>query len=784
MSHTTPTNLPASNLAGSSGGIESTLQETRVFAPPTASSLGFPKWNVASMAEYKALHKKSIDDPTAFWSAEAANLAWFKPFDKVLDWQPPDAKWFVGGQLNACYNCVDRHVQSGHGEECAIVWEGEPLAPHTSHIAPGTKHSHQPEIRRITYRQLQVETSKLASVLLSLGVKRGDVVTIYMPMVPELAIAMLACARIGAAHSVIFGGFAPTAISERADDANSRVIITADGGFRRGEVVPLLKNVLDAVDHLANHGHIINHVLCLKRTAHDLPSHRFKTGSHHRVADEDEIAGKDSPTTLHWWHDLVPAASDAHPCANMDSEDMLFLLYTSGSTGKPKGIVHTTAGYLAFVQMTARLTFNLIPDSGQLFWCSADIGWITGHSYVLYAPLMNRIPTLMYEGAPNFPTLEGGAGDRFWDIIARHKVTHFYTAPTAIRTFMKWGNELLDKHDLSSLQLLGSVGEPINPEAWIWYHEVIGKKRCPIVDTYWQTETGGHVGTPLPGAIPTKPGSCTVPMLGIDAAVVNEQGQELPPNSGGLFVIRKPWPGMLRGVYGNRERFVSNYWGRIKGPASSSASSAVSSTSTSSSSSSSSAASAASAVSAAASPTPSSGAGFQPASPPPSSSSFSVPYYFSADGARRDADGYFWIQGRIDDVIKVSGHLLGTMEVESALVSHPAVAEAAVVGVPHEIKGSAICAFVTLKSKWFVDNQGRLPDQALRAELTAHVAKEVGALAKPDQIRFAEGLPKTRSGKIMRRLLRDVAAGVEKITQDTTTLEDFTVVAKLRADEE
>jgi acetyl-CoA synthetase len=530
---------------------------------------------------------------------------------------------------------------------------------------------------------------------------------------------MLACARIGAAHSVIFGGFAPTAISERAVDAGSRVIITADGGYRRGEVVPLQKNVEEAVRALSNQGHIINHVLVLKRTGHVPPSHRFQTG---------ESIGA---TRLHWWHDLVPAASDACPCESMDSEDMLFLLYTSGSTGKPKGIMHTTAGYLAFVQMTARLTFNLVPDSGQLFWCSADIGWVTGHSYVLYGILMNRVTTLMYEGAPNFPQ-----NDRFWDIIARHRVTHFYTAPTAIRTFMKWGPEWPDKHDLSSLKILGTVGEPINPEAWMWYHSTIGKDNCPIVDTYWQTETGGHVGTPLPGAIATKPGSCTLPMLGIDAAIVNEQGHELPPNKGGLFVIRKPWPGMLRGVHGNRERFVSNYWGRVKSPG---------------------------------------GTGLPPAG---------TPYYFSADGARRDTDGYFWIQGRIDDVIKVSGHLLGTMEVESALVSHPYVAEAAVVGVPHEIKGNAICAFVTLKSKWFAENKGKLPDAALKSELTAHVAREVGALAKPDQIRFADGLPKTRSGKIMRRLLRDVAAGVEKITQDTTTLEDFSVVAKLRADEE
>jgi len=700
-----------------SGAIDSILREDRVFAPPAASSLGFVSWHVNSLDAYRTLHRRSVEDPEGFWREEGARLSWFSPFERVLEWNPPDARWFGGGTTNACYNCVDRHVQSGHGEDTAIVWEGEPVAPRTSHPAPGSAYSSEPEVRRLSYRDLQVETSRVAGVLKSLGVKRGDVVTIYMPMVPELAIAMLACARIGAAHSVIFGGFAPTAISERMHDARSRVIITADGGYRRGEVVPLQKNVEEAVNSLASHGHLVDHALVLRRTGHEPPSKRFSTGG-------APASVQNKVTQFHWWHDVVPGAPDACPCEAMNAEDMLFLLYTSGSTGKPKGILHTTAGYLAFVQTSARLTFNLIPDSGQLFWCSADIGWVTGHSYVLYGILMNRVPTLMYEGAPNFP-----GNDRFWDIIARHRVTHFYTAPTAIRTFMKWGPEWPGKHDMSSLKVLGTVGEPINPEAWIWYHQTIGKGRCPIVDTYWQTETGGHVCTPLPGAIATKPGSCTLPMVGIDAAVVNEQGEELPPNKGGLFVIRKPWPGMLRGVYGDRDRFVSNYWSRVK-------------------------------------------------------DNSGTPYYFSADGARRDQDGYFWIQGRIDDVIKVSGHLLGTMEVESALVSHPSVAEAAVVGVPHEIKGNAICAFVTLKSKWFADHAGRQPDQAMKAELTAHVAREVGALAKPDQIRFAEALPKTRSGKIMRRLLRDVAAGVEKITQDTTTLEDFSVVARLRESDE
>jgi acetyl-CoA synthetase len=718
----------ASAGSGPSGGeaIMSSLSETRVFPPRHPRENGFTHWHVGSLDEYRAQHAASIANPVAYWADEARNLAWFRPYSRVLEWNAPDAKWFVGGKTNACYNCVDRHVQAGHGEDVALIWEGEPLGPKTSHPAPGSRYAPEPEIRRMTYRDVQRETSRIANALKAMGVEKGDVVTIYMPMVPELATAILACARIGAAHSVIFGGFAPHAISERVMDANSKVIITADGGYRRGDVVPLLANVEGALDQLANHGHIVNHVLVLKRTGHIPPSQRFITGSPHR-------SGRGG-THMHWWHDTVDVASEACPCVEMDSEDMLFLLYTSGSTGKPKGILHTTAGYLVYVQATARVTFNLLPDDGQVFWCSADIGWITGHSYVLYGPMMNRVPTLLYEGAPNYPAREGaggssGCGDRFWDIIARHKVTHFYTAPTAIRTFMKWGDHLPAEHNLSSLRVLGTVGEPINPEAWMWYHEHIGRGSRPIVDTYWQTETGGHVVTPLPGATPTKPGSCTLPMFGIDAAIVNEQGHELGPNKGGLFVIRKPWPGMLRGVYGNRERFVSNYWGRVKDPQT------------------------------------------------------GVPYYFSADGARRDEDGYFWIQGRIDDVIKVSGHLLGTMEVESALVSHAAVAEAAVVGVPHDIKGNAICAFVTLKTQWLVSHK-RQPDDALRADLVAHVAREVGALAKPDQIRFADGLPKTRSGKIMRRLLRDVAAGVEKITQDTTTLEDFSVVAKLRADEE
>jgi len=680
-------------------GIHSTLNEDRVFQPPHPADVGMQRWLIDSMDRYRQLHKQSIEDPRGFWENQARTLHWMKPWSRVLDWTPPDAKWFVNGQLNACDNCVDRLVKAGNGDEVAIIWEGEPVGPKG------------PEIRRLTYADLQRETSKFGNVLKSMGVAKGDVVTIYMPMVPELVVAMLACARIGAAHSVIFGGFAPHAIVERVTDARSNVIITADGGYRRGEIVPLLANVAEACAALKAQGHRVEHVIALRRTNHDT--------SAASASLRGSVAG------LHDWQKHMSTAADLCPCVPMDSEAMLFLLYTSGSTGKPKGILHTTGGYLVFTTMTARLTFNLIPDAGQVFWCTADIGWVTGHSYVVYGILPNRVPTLMYEGAPNAP-----AQDRFWDIIDRHKVTQLYTAPTAIRTFMKWGEQWPQKHDLSSLQLLGTVGEPINPEAWMWYRTFIGRDRCPIVDTYWQTETGGHIGTPLPGATPTKPGSCTLPMLGIDAAIVNEQGQEMPPDKGGLFVIKRPWPGMLRGVYGDRNRFVSNYWSRVKDPAT------------------------------------------------------GQPWYFSADGARRDKDGYFWIMGRVDDVIKVSGHLLGTMEVESALVSHPAVAEAAVVGMPHEIKGNAICAFVTLKSQYLKEHPEVRPNDALKAALMAHVTHEVGALARPEQIRFAELLPKTRSGKIMRRLLRDIAAGVEKTTQDTSTLEDYSVLAKLRESEE
>ena len=659
-----------------SDAITSFLQENRVFEPSEHFRTSIGTVHVPNMDAYRAEHARSLEDPSKYWGEVARGFHWMHPWQRVLEWNAPDARWFVGGQTNACFNCVDRQVEAGFGDDVAIIWEGEPCSP-------------EPEVRRLTYRELQREVSRTANALLSMGVKRGDVVTIYMGMVPELAIAVLACARIGAPHSVIFGGFAPNAIVvDRVLDAQSKVIITCDGAWRRGQVVPLKANVDEACTRLPE----VHHVLVLRRTGREVTMH---------------------PTRDLWWHECVGAQSDDCPCAAVDSEHPLFLLYTSGSTGKPKGIVHTTGGYMVFTAHTARLTFNLVPARGQVYFCTADLGWITGHSYIVYGLLPNRVPTLMYEGAPNFP-----AEDRFWAIVERHRVTHFYTAPTAIRSFMKWGDAHPQQHDLSSLLVLGTVGEPINPEAWMWYHRTIGSSRCPIVDTMWQTETGGHIITPLPGATPTVPGSCTLPMFGIDAAIVNECGEELPANTGGLLVIRKPWPSMLRGIHGDRARFIETYWSKVPG------------------------------------------------------------MYVAGDGARRDDRGYFWIMGRIDDVINVSGHRLGTMEVESALVSHPAVVEAAVVGMPHEIKGTGIAAFVTLGPD-FANSAGA----PLKRELQEHVAHEIGAIARPDMIRFTTLLPKTRSGKIMRRLLRDIASGRES-RQDTTTLEDFSVLAKLRESDE
>jgi len=647
--------------------ITSVLNEERVFQPQADFSAQ-AYWK--DMDAYEAAHRRSIEDPEGFWAEAARQLTWFTPWNKVLEWNLPDAKWFLGGKTNLCYNCVDRQVEDGHGDEVAIVWEAEAVG------ADG------PEIKRLTYADLKRETARFANALKAQGVSKGDVVTIYMGMVPEMAIAVLACARIGAPHSVIFGGFSSHAIADRVEDAQSKIVITCDGSWRRGKVVPLKANV----DAACEQTDLIEKVIVVKRC-------------------ENEVTiteGRDV-----WWTDAVAGVDASCPCEPMDAEDMLFLLYTSGSTGKPKGIVHTTGGYMVYTYLTSKYTFDLKPGEGQVYWCTADVGWITGHSYILYGILPNRVPSLMFEGAPNFPDV-----DRFWDICERHKVTQFYTAPTAIRAFMKWGDEAVQRHDLSSLKLLGTVGEPINPEAWMWYRDVVGGGRCPIVDTWWQTETGGHMLTPLPGATPTVPGSCTLPFFGIDAAVVDESGNEVPANHGGLLAIRKPWPSMLRGIHGDRERFVETYFSRLEG------------------------------------------------------------MYFPGDGARRDEHGNFWIMGRVDDVINVSGHRLGTMEVESALVSHPQVVEAAVVGMPHEIKGTGIAAFVTL-------GPGVDPSPALSDTLKAHVGEEIGAIAKPDLIRFTDHLPKTRSGKIMRRLLRDVAAKRE-VTGDVTTLEDFSVLETLQ----
>ena len=653
--------------------VESVQTETRKFPPPTNFSATA---HIGSIEQYEQMYRESIDNPEKFWGEKAADLHWFKKWSRVLEWNLPDAKWFVGGKTNLCYNCVDRQVKDGLGDKTAIVWEGEPVE------------NGQPEVRKLTYKDLLRETRKCANALKKLGVKKGDVVTIYMPMVPELAIAMLACARIGAPHSIIFGGFSASAIRDRVNDASSKIIITADAGWRRGKHVPLKATVDDAL--ASDENKTVQNVIVLKHCNNDVQM----------------TQGRD-----HGWNDLMADASEDCPCEEMDAEDLLFILYTSGTTGKPKGIMHTTGGYMVYTYLTSRYVFDLHEDNpDELYWCTADIGWITGHSYIVYGILPNRVPTFMYEGAPNHP-----GPDRFWDIVQRHKITQYYTAPTAIRAFMKWGDEHPKKHDLSSLKVLGTVGEPINPEAWIWYNKVIGNEKCPIVDTWWQTETGGHMLTPIPGATTTVPGSCTKPFFGIDPAIVDKNGAEQPTGTGGFLVIRKPWPSMLRGIYGDRERFIKTYWSEIEG------------------------------------------------------------FYFAGDGARQDNDGNYWVMGRVDDVINVSGHRLGTAEVESALVSHSDVAEAAVVGVPHEIKGTGIAAFVTLKG-----NVTTTPE--LKKELTAHVGKEIGAIAKPDQIRFTDALPKTRSGKIMRRLLREIASGKE-IQGDTTTLEDLSVLAKLRESE-
>jgi acetyl-CoA synthetase len=641
--------------------IEAVLKEERVFQPSEAFRQAA---RINRLEDYEALYRESLEQPEQFWSRVASELHWFKPWDKVLEWNPPNAKWFIGGQLNLSYNCLDRHLAT-RGNKAAIIFEGEPG-----------------DSRILTYQQLHREVCKFANVLKGLGVKKGDRVTIYLPMIAEAAIAMLACARIGAVHSVVFGGFSASALADRINDAQARVLITADGGWRRGSVVPLKANSDEALADAKS----IEQVVVVRRTGHEV----------HMEPGRD-----------HWYHELMAAASPDCPPEPMDAEDPLFILYTSGSTGKPKGVLHTTGGYSVYTYLTARYIFDL--KETDTYFCTADVGWITGHSYVVYGLLQNGATTLMYEGAPNAPD-EG----RIWSIIEKYSVNILYTAPTAIRAFMKWGEQWPLKYNLSSLRLLGSVGEPINPEAWLWYYKVIGKERCPIVDTWWQTETGGIMITTLPGVHPMKPGHAGKPFFGVQPQVVDTSGQPVSnPDEGGHLIIQRPWPSMLRTVWGDPDRFERQYFSQYPGN------------------------------------------------------------YFTGDGARRDADGYFMILGRVDDVLNVSGHRLGTMEVESALVSHPAVAEAAVVGRPDPIKGEGIVAFVTLKT-------GQTPSAELVQELKAHVVKAIGAIARPDEIRLTDALPKTRSGKIMRRLLRQVASG-EEIKGDISTLEDRAVVERLKS---
>ena len=664
---------------GNSGAnIQSMLKEERVFKPSKDFS---KKAHIGSMAAYKRMYDRSVGQPEAFWNEQAKKeLVWFKPWSKVLQWKAPHAKWFVGGQTNVSMNCLDRYLDSDKANQAALIWEGEPAAP-----------GKPAEERTLTYRQLHREVCLFTNVLKARGIKKGDVVLIYMPMVPEAAVAMLACSRMGAIHSVVFGGFSAQSVADRIQDSQAKMILTSDGGYRRGGVVPLKENVDNALKIKVKGKSItrsIESVIVLRRTENKVTMKK----------------GRDF-----WWHEEVSKASPICPPAKLSSEHPLFILYTSGSTGKPKGILHTTAGYLLGAKLTSKYVFDLKDD--DVYWCTADIGWITGHSYIIYGPLANGATILMYEGAPNWPE-----PDRFWNIVAKHQVSILYTAPTAIRAFMKWGEQWPAKHDLSSLRLLGTVGEPINPEAWMWYHRVIGQGRCPIVDTWWQTETGSIMITPLPGATPTKPGTATLPFFGIQPEVVDDAGKAVPKNTGGKLVVRQPWPSMLRGIWGDPKRFVETYWSEVKGS------------------------------------------------------------YFTGDGVRQDKDGYFWIVGRIDDVLNVSGHRIGTAEVESALVSHPKVAEAAVVGRPDEIKGQALVAFVTLKGSVKAN-------ASLREELRQHVGKEIGPVAKPDNIRFTDALPKTRSGKIMRRLLKQIAAGNTQVQGDTSTLEDISVIAQLSKDE-
>jgi len=662
-----------------SSNIESHLKESRVFKPSKEFAA---QAHIRSMAQYKKLWTESVKNPEHFWKKQAeAELVWAKPFKKVLQWKAPFAKWFVGGQLNVSTNCLDQWLGTATANKAALIWEGEPATDGT----PG-------EERVLTYRQLHREVCRFANVLKRNGVAKGDRVILYLPMIPEAAIAMLACTRIGAIHSVVFGGFSAQSVADRIQDCGAKMVITADGGYRRGAVVPLKKNVDDAL-------------LIRDAAGKSLTSTIEKVVVVRRCGNEVQMT-EDRDV---WWHRELQYVTDECPAAKMDSEAPLFILYTSGSTGKPKGILHTTAGYLLGTKLTSKYVFDLKPE--DVYWCTADVGWVTGHSYIVYGPLANGATALMYEGAPNWPE-----PDRFWRIIQKYGVTILYTAPTAIRAFMKWGDEWVKKHDLSSLRLLGSVGEPINPEAWTWYHKVVGGGRCPIVDTWWQTETGSIMITPMPGATPLKPGTATLPFFGILPEVVDDAGKPVPKNSGGKLVVRKPWPSMLRGIWGDPKRYQETYWTEVPGS------------------------------------------------------------YFTGDGCRQDKDGYFWIVGRIDDVLNVAGHRIGTAEVESALVSHPSVAEAAVVGRPDELKGQALVCFVTLKT-------GQKASPELKNELRNHIGKEIGPVAKPDEVRFAEALPKTRSGKIMRRLLKQIASGVE-IKGDTTTLEDMNVIAKLAAGEE
>jgi acetyl-CoA synthetase len=653
----------------SQSNIESILQEKRLFQPPAEFS---KQAHIKSLEAYQQLCDRAQADPQKFWAELAeTELHWFQKWDTVLDWQPPFAQWFVGGKTNLSYNCLDRHLTTWRRNKAALIWEGEPG-----------------DSRTLTYAQLHREVCQFANALKHLGVQKGDLVGIYMPMIPEAAIAMLACARIGAVHAVVFGGFSAEALRDRLHDGKAKVVVTADGGWRKDVIVPLK----DQVDKALADGAVpsVENVLVVKRTGQQVPM---------------QLGYRD-----HWWHELQATMSADCPAEPMDSEDLLFILYTSGSTGKPKGVVHTTAGYNLYTHITTKWIFDL--QDTDVYWCTADVGWITGHSYIVYGPLSNGATTLMYEGAPR-PSNPGC----MWDVIEKYGVNIFYTAPTAIRAFIKMGEGLPNARDLSSLRLLGTVGEPINPEAWMWYHRVIGGGRCPIVDTWWQTETGGVMITPLPGAIATKPGSATRPFPGILADVVDLDGNSVPDNEGGYLAIKHPWPGMMRTVYGDPDRFRKTYWEHI----------------------------------------------------PPQDGQYS---YFAGDGARRDEDGYFWVMGRVDDVINVAGHRLGTMEIESALVSHPAVAEAAVVGKPDDLKGEEIVAFVTLEGSYASSDE-------LRQELKKHVVQEIGAIARPGEIRFAEALPKTRSGKIMRRLLRSLASG-EAISGDTSTLEDRNVLENLK----